>query len=187
MKFFKILFIFIISNIVIFSIIISTPFSAFCTDPRIIMGIDLFPSFLASDKKIRNKKDKNDKLNIILLYYKKRFQAEELSKKLMSVKKIRKIPINVIVENYKKIDKWNNEQLAGIFLTESLTDISFIIKFGIEKKVIVFSPFEGDVEKGMTTGFFISEKVIPYINKKTVNESNIIFKSFFLRISKIYE
>ncbi|KPA11038.1 hypothetical protein MHK_008740 [Candidatus Magnetomorum sp. HK-1] len=187
MKNIKIISIFIAIKILIITFVISTPFSAYCTDPRIYMGIDLFPSFLASDKKIKNKMGENNQLNILLLYNKNREQAEELAKRLLKVKKIRKIPVNVIIEHHTLIDKWQKKQLAGVFITETFLNISSIIKFGIDKKIIVFSPFEGDVEKGMATGFFISEKVVPFINKKTIQSSNIHFKSFFLRISKSYD
>ncbi|MBF0452175.1 MAG: hypothetical protein HQK75_15845 [Candidatus Magnetomorum sp.] len=147
----------------------------------------MFPSFLASDKNIKNKTGANNCLNILLLFDKQKDKTEALAERLQAIKKIRKIPIHVFVDSIESLKQWDTKQLAGVFLAESVFELTPVINFGINKKILVFSPFEGDVEKGVTTGLFIAEKIVPYINMQTVKGSHLSFKSFFLRVSKRYE
>jgi len=154
---------------------------------RLLIGIDLFPSFLASDQDIASKTGSDNQLHIVLIYQYNKQIAENMAKRLENLGKIRGIPIKVMVLSVSEIDFFNNQTIAGIFIVESLVPLASIIKKSIDNHFIVFSPFEGDVEKGVTGGIYITERILPYINNETLRLANIEMKSFFLKVSKKYE
>jgi hypothetical protein len=154
---------------------------------RLLIGIDFFPSFLASDQDIASKTGSDNQLHIVLIYQYNKSTADDMANRLGSLGKIRGIPINVNVLSVTEIDFFNDQPIAGIFITESMISLASIIKKSIENHFIVFSPFEGDVEKGVTGGIFITERILPYINQETLCLAKIKMKSFFLKVSKKYE
>ena len=68
-----------------------------------------------------------------------------------------------------------------------IDELRHIVSYGIKNHIIVFSPFEGDVEKSITAGVFIGARVQPSINMKTLKASGIQIKFFFLKVAKKYE
>jgi hypothetical protein len=154
---------------------------------RLLIGIELFPSFLASDQHIKEKKDQENLLNILVLYQYDRKVAEDITSRLKSLGKIRGIAFRIIIASVNDIQYSSNQPIAGVFIAESLLPLEPIIKKSIDHHYIVFSPFEGDVERGITGGIHISEKIVPFVNMSTLKKANIQLKSFFLRVSKKYE
>ena len=62
-----------------------------------------------------------------------------------------------------------------------------LIEFVQQKQVLLFSPFEGDVERGVTAGFRVTDKVLPMVNMASLKLSNIYLKAFFLRVAVKHE
>jgi hypothetical protein len=156
-------------------------------NPRIIIGINLFPSFLASDQNISTKTGNDDHLHILILYQYDKKTADNIAQRLIKLKKIRGIPIHVIVTSIDELEYSSNQSIAGMFISEPMIQLTPIIKKSIDHQFIVFSPFEGDVEKGITGGIYITEKIEPYINQNTLLLANIKMKSFFMKVSKKYD
>jgi len=154
---------------------------------RLLIGIDLFPSFLASDQNIRNKKGRDNQLNIVILYQYDKTTADNMAQRLNSLGKIRGTPIKVIASSVYDLEHSKNQTIAGIFIAESMIPLESIINKSIDNNFIIFSPFEGDVEKGATGGIYITERIVPYINMITLRRAKIEMKSFFLRVSKKYD
>ena len=77
---------------------------------------------------------------------------------------------------------------AGIFLAQPPSDTTrrALIKYGIEHHVIVYSPFEGDVESGILGGLSVEAQVRPYVNLSTLSASNISLKPLFFKVTKVY-
>jgi hypothetical protein len=150
-------------------------------------GLDLFPSLVTADLDIAEKKGSDKTLTLLLLYTDNRSQAISMSQTLGALKKIRDIPIRVEVSNDLTMSAYINNPPAGIFLTQPLYEkLSDVIKYAIDKGVILFSPFQGDVEKGVLGGLHISDRVLPYINKSTMKSAGINIKQFFMRVSVVY-
>lgn len=159
---------------------------------RVRAALDLFPSILAADMGIEDKTGPDGSLLLVLLYTDNKEKASEMAEYLRKVDQIRGIPIRIEISDerflYQKGDQFEKQTPAGIFLTQSLSNnIDSIITYGREKQIIVFSPFEGDVERGVLGGIHISERLLPYINMSTLQSSNIRIKSFFLRIARCHE
>lgn len=155
---------------------------------RVRAGLDLFPSLVTADLDIAGKKGDDGTLTLLLIYTDNRSQAISMSQRLGALKTIRNIPIRVEVSNDLTMNPYAANPPAGIFLTQPPGEkLHEIIRFAIDKGIILFSPFQGDVEKGVLGGLHISDRVLPYINKSTMKSAGINIKQFFMRVSVIYE
>lgn len=77
---------------------------------------------------------------------------------------------------------------AAVFLgsAPSATELERILRWAGTQGVLVFSPFEGHVERGVHAGLSIEAKVQPYVNEAALKRSGIALKPFFLRVAKVY-
>ena len=84
--------------------------------------------------------------------------------------------------------KYENAPPAGVFLTADPggDGLKQVVQFGIDHGVVVYSPFEGHVERGVLAGLSIEAQVRPYLNSATLEASDISLKSFFLKVTKTY-
>ena len=154
---------------------------------RLKAGLDLFPSLLTADLDIL-KKQEDGYLTIVFLYRDNRKQASMMAKDLAEMKKIREIPIRIEITDDPNMEMYKNKSPAGIFITQRLDNkLSNVVDYAVKNSVILFSPFKGDVEKGVMGGISISDRVRPYINKASMESSKIKIKQFYMRVSLIYE
>jgi hypothetical protein len=154
---------------------------------RVRAGLDLFPSLITADLDIAEKKGSDGAITLLLIYTDNRSQAISMSETLSAIKTIRNIPIRVEVSNDLTMSEYTDNPPSGIFLTQPLYErLPELIKYAIDKGVILFSPFQGDVEKGVLGGLHISDRVLPFINKSTMKSADINIKQFFMRVSVIY-
>ncbi len=157
---------------------------------RIWTGLDLFPSILAADKDIDSKTGSDGKLLLTLIYNDCRKDVLQMASHLQKIGTIHGIPIRIeLTSTSAFIDSYSDTQAAGIFVTQRVTAtfLNDLIYYGKKHHVIIFSPFKGDVERGVSGGIIISDRILPYINKDTLNKSAINLKTFFLRIARAYE
>jgi hypothetical protein len=158
------------------------------SDQRAWIGLDLFPSILAADDSIAGKKCSDGVLQLLLVHTGRKGLAEEMAARLRRIKEIRGIPIRVSIVEIHELEKTADCQASGIFLTEQAgAGLEAVIRFGRERHAVVFSPFPGDVEKGITSGMMISDRILPYVNVEAMRLSDVHLKSFFLGIAKHYD
>ncbi|NQZ06846.1 MAG: hypothetical protein HRT35_06765 [Algicola sp.] len=162
---------------------------------RVRSGLKLFRTVLAADRDIHRKRTVDDKLLVLLVYtnaqHNAKTFAEELENLGLGNKKgmIRNMPIKVKVINNKQLVSYREKRVAGVYLTQSLFDdeLAKLVQFGIDKHVVVYSPFEGDVDKGVFGGLVIDTRIHPLINIDTMKASKLRIKSFFLKVAKKHE
>lgn len=77
----------------------------------------------------------------------------------------------------------------GAFLAEALPteELRKVIAFANANGVMLFSPFQGDVEAGVATGFVVEAKVVPFLNLKALREAGLTLRPLYLKISKLHE
>lgn len=75
---------------------------------------------------------------------------------------------------------------VAVFLAAPLSDAEFqrLLEWCIRERVILYSPFEGDVERGATAGLSVQAKVQPYLNRQTLSSSQIELQAFFVEHSR---
>lgn len=156
------------------------------TERRVLVGLKLFPAFLAADEQIAAKRTPDGHLPLLLLYSDDREGAEQLAARLTAIDTVRGIPIRVKVVPYADLSQYRRRPVAGIFLTQWVDngELASVIRFGIQGRVVVFSPFKGDIKRGVLAGLFVSDRILPYINMETLRDSGLRMKPFFLEIAK---
>ncbi len=156
-------------------------------DRRAWAGLDLFPSFLAADADIAEKKRSDGALHLLLVYQNRQDLAENMRAHLKQVTKIHDIPIRIRITAIDELSDKVEPSLGGIFLVERAGDeIEAVIRLGRKHRAVVFSPFAGDVERGVSSGMVITDRTLPYVNVEAMRLSGIHIKPFFLRIAEQY-
>jgi hypothetical protein len=156
-------------------------------DRRAWSGLDLFPSLLAADADIAEKKRPDGALHLLLVYQDRQDLAESMRTHLERVTEIQDIPIQVEITGIAGLNDRVEPSLAGIFLVEQAGDaIDTVIRLGREQRAVVFSPFAGDVERGVSSGMITTDRILPYVNVEAMRLSSIRIKPFFLRIAEQY-
>ena len=160
------------------------------TDRRVQISLPLFPRIVAVDSKFQDKLTVDNKARLVFVYDRNKTKAKELAK---TVGKANKNIVNVrvdtvpvpLVEQLKE----NTLTPTAIFVAEPLGEADFkeLVLYSINKGIIVFSPYSGDVERGATVGLAITSRVFPYFNKHTLESSGIEINPILLDMSKRYE
>ena len=155
---------------------------------RVWLGLELFPITLSADLNLHEKTDEKGTIRIVLLYkYQKKF-ASDIKKKLSQKKTVGNFKIEIEITDDLSLKNYENQKIAGIFLCEKLyNNIERIIQFGKNNHVIIFSPFEKDVQAGVSGGMVIYDRPLPFINSKTMKQSGIQLKPIFLEIAESYD
>jgi len=163
---------------------------------RTRMGLRIFGALIQADEQIAAKSD-NATLLVLLLYDKDFATADSYRTELL---KSTNSHLNIGAQSYSlnaevvRADqvhdythsKYAHSKIAGVFLTERLFDANLqsLIQFSEDQGTVLFSPFEGDVEKGVSAGLSIEAKVRPKLNARSLARSRIQLKKLFLRIAK---
>ena len=101
---------------------------------------------------------------------------------------IRGLPLRIETTADPSLASYRDDPPAGIFIATDLgaSALQSLVSFGIANRLVVYSPFEGDVERGVLAGLSVEAQVRPYLNEKTLEASSISLKSFFLKVTKFY-
>jgi hypothetical protein len=152
---------------------------------RVEIGINLLPSVIAANKRLSfDDDDKEKPINIYLVYSENKKLADLAKKKLDRIKKIRghKVEINSIM--VQQLLQLNVDKYAAVMVVEPMGENrDKLVLFSRDKQIILFSPFKGDVKKGVMAGFEVTNKVLPAVNDNALQAANIHLKAFFLRIA----
>jgi len=160
-------------------------------DVRAQAGARLFRAFLSADIDVE-KKAVDNQLLILFLYVDDKNRAASLASHFLGEAKdggtIRGLPLSVAYSSDATMAGYKTKVPAGIFLAQPPNDATrrAVIRYGIEHHVIVYSPFEGDVESGILGGLSVEAQVRPYVNLSTLSASNISLKPLFFKVTKVY-
>lgn len=158
------------------------------SERRLLIGLKLFPSLLAADQELEVKPAQDGRLHVVVLFREDREIAREAAARLSTVKRIRNLPLRISTLRYSRLEQLKTDPPAALFLAEwSPDDLSRVVRFGITHRRIVFSPFAGDVTKGVATGIFVSDRILPLVNLKTLAAADIVLKPFLLEVAKTDE
>jgi hypothetical protein len=163
-------------------------------DRRAETGIKLFRALLAADLDLERKTTPEGRLLVVFFYTDDRKRADELAKAFGkaaspdTTEPIRGLPVSLDTTADPSFAQYPGRAPAGIFLAQApdAERLRAIVRFGIAKRVIVYSPFEGHVESGVLGGLAVEAQVRPYINQSTLTASNIRLKDFFLKVTKVF-
>lgn len=154
---------------------------------RLAMGVKLFRATLAADLALAEKKGPDGRLLLLVFADDDREGAQKFADTLAQGGPIRDIPIQVRIGDQKDLRGAEGPIPAGIFIAQSSLSehgLQALVGFGRRHHRIVYSPFEGHVEQGVTAGLYITARVQPFVNDRSLEESRIQMKAFFLKVAK---
>ena len=155
--------------------------------PRLQIGINLLPAVVAANNSLSSI-EQDKKLPIYLVYRDNEHLAEILRVNLGRIDRIRKRLIEIIPISLDDLLVLDPEPYSAIFISEQMDSrLPELIEFSHRQRALLFSPFKGDVERGVATGFRVTDKVLPMVNMESLKLSKIQLKAFFLRIAVQHE
>lgn len=155
--------------------------------PRLQIGINLLPAIVAANQSLAAT-DINRNLPIYLVYRENRYQGEQLRHRIDQVGKIRERAVEAEAISLAELLAAEPQPLSVVFVAEPLDrQLPDLVRFAQQQRLLLFSPFAGDVERGVTAGFQVTDKVLPEVNMASLKQSKIQLKAFFLRIAVKHE
>jgi hypothetical protein len=150
---------------------------------------------LAADLDITEKKNADGSLVLLVIYNEDEHKAKDIealltkSTRAGKTSDIRNLPIKVVSTKDFSFESFQKDAPAGIFIAEPLkgAQLKKVVDYSIERHLIVYSPFEGDVERGVLGGLSVEVRVRPYVNMKTLKASKVRIKPFFMKVTKTHE
>ena len=157
------------------------------TDRRIAVGGKLFSVLLAADQQAETKVTGKGSLSVGVLYADDE-RAAIAAQQALPLEDVRGIDVQLSVlplSDYLA----NPAPYFALFIAQRLNaeELDQLVRKTTAAGVILFSPFEGDVEKGVLAGISVQASVRPYINQHTLRNSAVDIKPFFLKVAKIHE
>jgi hypothetical protein len=162
-------------------------------DRRNEAGLHLFSTLLAADVDLQKKTSPDGKLLLVIFYTSDARSAETLAKRLRvlpsgEARKLGGREVAVEITSDAAFHAYGARQPAGIFLAQAppAPTLSSIVQYGIGRRILVYSPFEGHVERGVAGGLIIGAQVKPYVNAATLAASQISLKPLVMKVVKVY-
>jgi hypothetical protein len=160
-------------------------------DRRVRAGARLFRSLLTAQVALESKAAQDGALHVVIYGADTRLSAEISSLIAANGESgksgIRDLPL--------KIDAATNlaelahaPQPAGVFLVaaQSEKDLAELVRFSTAAKIVLYSPFDGDVERGAAAGICIEAKVQPFLNLPALQAAGVEIKPFYLKVARVY-
>jgi hypothetical protein len=161
------------------------------TDRRLTIGAKIFRALLAADIDLERKTTADGKLNLCLLYLDDPKNAAIVARALTNRddSRIRGKEVHIEILPFTQVVNAPPDRYAGIFLTQKLneSELSQLVTFSSRHSIISFSPYEGDIERGVQGGIAVEARVRPYLNLTALRNAGIRLKSFFMEVAKKHE
>lgn len=157
---------------------------------RIKTSLAIFPRIVAVDEDIDSKLDADKQVQLVVTYRNDSVSAQNQASILSaSVQNIGGRPLAVRAVEMNELLGLGSAAISGVFVAEVLEDdaLERLLQFARERHILVFSPFSGDVERGVTAGISVGSQVKPYFNLPALARAKIVVNPTLLRISKHYE
>lgn len=155
--------------------------------PRLQIGINLLPAVIAANNGLA-KFTENDSLPIYFVYLENKHIADLLNRNIDRIGEIKQRRLDARTISLEELLVRDIAPMSTIFVAEPLEDrLGDLIEYSKIRRVLLFSPFKGDVDRGAASGFHVTDRVRPLVNLETLKQSKIQLKAFFLRIAVKHE
>lgn len=160
-------------------------------DRRVRAGARLFRSLLAAEVALESQVAADGALHV-MVFGGDATQNADVAQLIASSGEagktgIRDLPVKIeTIANVAALDK--TQQSAGIFLAAvpSEQDLTRLIQWSSAAHIVLYSPFEGQVERGVSAGLAVEAKVQPYLNLPALQAAGVEIKPFYLKVAKVY-
>ncbi len=146
----------------------------------------LFPATLAADTGLRGRVDDGGRLRIHLVHLDNPYSCQRIRERLLERGSIAGLLIEPLSIAAAELESQPAEPLGAVFVCQRLGDaLGSAVVYATRRGALLFSPFDGDVERGAHAGIRISDRILPLLNRRAVDEAGIQLKPFFLGVAEI--
>lgn len=156
---------------------------------RMRAGARLFRALLVADLGLQARVATDGELHIVLLGATPHEEGE-LRRHMLpqgdAAASIAGLPLQLEVRDLAALAE--GEPPAAVFLAEPLGDseLARLVQWSRDQKVLLYSPFEGDVERGVMAGLSVEAKVLPYLNEAALVAAGVSLKPLFHKVAKVH-
>ncbi len=159
------------------------------------IGSKLFPNIVSVDLDLKSRiSPKEEKLVLAFVYLEEGEMARKYAARLQQrLKTIRKIPVSIRALPLSRLlhppTVESSVHPSAIFVADKLTDtdVRQLLAFSESHHLVTFSPFVGDVQRGVMAGLYIGSRILPLINLTTMKRVGIRFHPMFLKLARHHE
>lgn len=156
---------------------------------RVEISMSIFPRIVAVDNDFRNKLVEGSRAQLMFVYDRDSQYAQKLAEQIKNDSdNIGGMDIETVVMSVEG-ELPVSEPPTAIFIAEKLTDakLQVVMEFASATHRLVFSPFLGDVERGVTVGISITNRVKPFFNLPALRDSKVTINALLMKMSKRHE
>lgn len=183
------LYCFLIAMFMLFGMLFGVALADESDSRRVDISLSIFPRIVAVDNHFREKLNKDKKAYLLFVYDKDEDYAQQLAERM------RKANANiggmkVIIKTASIMDELSEDNPpTALFVVERLGDgeLRKIMAFAKKTHRLLFSPFSGDVERGVTVGISVTNRVKPYFNLTSLRQSKVVINALLMKMSKRHE
>lgn len=170
--------------------LVAVAFADSFEDRRIRTGARIFRSLLAADIDLGAKAKARAGLRVWVIGKGDALQLDvhELIASQTDAQRSAIQTLPVKITGYQQFDQISTLPApVAVFFASAPKEAEFKkwLDWSAKNRTILFSPFEGHVERGMTAGISIQAKVQPLLNQGRAQAIDLKLKPFFLRVTKV--
>jgi len=157
---------------------------------RLTISASIFPKIIALDQQLTIKTAPDGNIYLGVVYIEDEENARNTALNIRNkVNKLAGIDVQIEHTTLLNILKAPDRRYAGLLISEKLfdKDLIDIITFSSEQNILLFSPFDGDIERGVISSIFVGAKIRPYFNLFALKKAGIELRPSILKVSKTYE
>jgi hypothetical protein len=113
--------------------------------------------------------------------------ANQAAATLRAMDPIRGHPLRAIILDAGTLDSYQGTPLGAVFVASVGLGGQRLRAWSEELRVLVFSPFSGDVEAGAVARIHVSDQILPFLNLVQARRAGVRFKPFLLRVAHRHE
>ncbi len=156
---------------------------------RVIAGVKLFHALVAADLDLSAKLDAEGRVDLAVLY---RQDPDAAGQPLewLQTKAVAGMQMHAMRARTLALDRLTHGQPpSALYIAERLSaeQLRTVIDYAAVHHRVLYSPFEGDVEAGVTAGLSVQARVRPYLNRTALLAAGLNIKPFFLKIARLHE
>ena len=156
---------------------------------RVDISISIFPRIVAVDNQFRDKLDKEKKTLLLFVYDSDKDFAEDLAARMLSENNnIGGMLVDTRVMSVEE-ELSATEVPTAIFIVEKLDQVRLekVMAYAASTHRLLFSPYIGDVERGVMVGVSVTNRVKPYFNVSALRNSEVVINALLMKMSKRHE
>ena len=154
---------------------------------RFRVGLKIFPACLGAVESLEDRLAPDGSLQVLVVYEGSDAAARQAATSLNGIGKVRGLTLNAKVLSAMALDEDREDAVSAIFIASVGLGSRQLRAWSERYRVLVFSPFDGEVEAGAVAGLYVADRILPYINMAQAQRVGIRFKPFFLQVARQHD